>query len=263
MRYLPQHGFANPIVIAAILAPLLAAPAFAQDAAAAPATATGVQETSFFQQFFWTSDALGLCVIWLLLLMSFASIGFALRLFISSRRSVLVPGDTVDRVKELLADKKYRDAIEYVDEDGSYLGKLVSAALGEASAGYAAMERAIDEAADYATSKMLRPVEYLNIVGNIAPMLGLFGTVYGMIVAFQALVSSGGKPDPATLAGGISTALVTTFWGLIVAMPALATYALVRNRIDAWTAEGITVASELIKVFKPGGRRATATGDAD
>ena len=279
MRYLQEHGSVAPagqtrhqqvlsrtpgtVAIAVVLAAVFTAPAFAQEAADAPAAAAGVQETSFFQQFFWTSDPLGLCVIWLLLLMSFASIGFALRLFISSRRSVLVPSDTVDHVKVLLADKKYRDAIEYVDEDGSYVGKLVGAALGEASAGYAAMERAIDEEGDNATTRMLRPVEYLNIVGNIAPMLGLFGTVYGMIVAFQALVSSGGKPDPATLAGGISTALVTTFWGLVVAMPALATYALVRNRIDAWTAEGITVASELIKVFKPGGRRTSSAGDVD
>ena len=247
---------------AAALVTLAWAGSAAAQVSDAASIATGDGETSFFQQFFWTSDPLGLCIIWLLLLMSFASIGFAIRLFISSRRSALLPEETVGRLRELLSDKQYRAAIEYVAQDVSYVGKLVGAALGEAGAGYNAMERAIDEEGDYEMSRMLRPVEYLNIVGNISPMLGLFGTVYGMIVAFQALVSSGGKPDPATLAAGISTALVTTFWGLIVAMPALASYALVRNRIDALTAEGVTVASDLVKAFKPAPRRAATSAPA-
>ena len=247
-------------VVAAMMVFAWAGPALAQPAEA-PAVSEEV-ETSFFQQFFWTSDLLGLCVIWLLLLMSFVSIAFSIRLFIRSRRAVIVPQDTVAQLKTLLSEKQYRGAIEYIGEDASYIGKLVGAALGEAAAGYTAMERAIDEEGDYEMSKMLRPVEYLNVVGNIAPMLGLFGTVYGMIVAFEALVASGGKPDPATLAGGIGTALVTTFWGLVVAMPALATYALVRNRIDALTAEGLVIASDLIKVFKPGPRRGGAAGSS-
>jgi biopolymer transport protein ExbB len=103
-------------------------------------------------------------------------------------------------------------------------------------------------------------VEYLNVVGNISPMIGLFGTVYGMIVAFQRLVAAGGNPDPAELAGGISTALVTTFWGLVVAIPALAAYALIRNRIDAMTSEALVVAEELIGPFKPTGRGSAASG---
>ena len=232
---------------------LTAGTCFAQDG-----TEPAVRQstTSLFQQFFWTGNVLGIALIWLLLLMSFASIAFAIKLFIDCRRAVLVPADLISRVQELLAAKQFRVAIEYVAEDASYLGRLVGAALGEAASGYNAMTRAIEEEGDSATSRLLRPVEYLNIVGNIAPMLGLFGTVYGMIVAFEALVASGGKPDPATLADGIGTALVTTFWGLVVAMPALATYALVRNKIDALTSEGITVAADLIKPFKPAARRA-------
>ena len=230
-----------------------AATCLAQDDAVAT---TADSTTSLFEQFFWSGTLLGRALIWLLLLMSFASIAFALKLFIDSRRAVLVPAEVVSRVRELLDEKQYRSAVEHVKEDDSYLGRIIAAALGEAASGYNAMARAIEEAGDYETSRMLRPVEYLNVVGNIAPMLGLFGTVYGMIVAFEALVASGGKPDPATLAGGIGTALVTTFWGLIVAMPALAAYALVRNKIDALTAEGITIAADLIKPFKPTPRRA-------
>src|SRR5690606_31007928 len=98
------------------------------------------------------------------------------------------------------------EAIEYAQGDPSYLAALINAALGEASNGYPAMERAIEEEADSGISKMLRPLEFLNVMGNVSPMLGLFGTVYGMILAFQQLVAAGGRPDPAQLAAGISTA---------------------------------------------------------
>ena len=82
-------------------------------------------------------------------------------------------------------------------------------------------------------------------------MLGLFGTVYGMILAFQSIVTSGGNADPVLLAGGIGTALVTTFWGLVVAIPALAGYAVLRGRLDATLAEALSEAETLVEKFRP------------
>ena len=82
-------------------------------------------------------------------------------------------------------------------------------------------------------------------------MLGLFGTVYGMILAFQSIVSSGGNADPVLLAGGIGTALVTTFWGLVVAIPALSGYAVLRGRLDAALAEALSVAENFVERFRP------------
>ncbi len=214
--------------------------------------------SSWFRMFLWNDDIIGLLIIWVLLLMSAVSVGFTIKLLIDCRRATLVPEDTQQQLQSMLADKRYRDAIEYAGSDPSYLGKVVSSGLNEASSGYGAMERAIEEAGDAETTRLLRPIEYLNVLGNIAPMMGLFGTVYGMIVAFQKLVESGGKPDPGKLAAGISTALVTTFWGLVVAMPALAAYALIRNKVDALASEGLIMAEELIKPFKPGGKKASS-----
>jgi len=213
------------------------------------------QSKSFFEMFFLPDDPLGIAIVWFLLLMSVVNFGYSMTLLAKFRKANMTPELTYTELELMLDDKKYRDAIDFASNDPSYLGKLVDAGLNEASNGYAAMERAIEEAADAETSRMLRPVEYLNVIGNISPMLGLFGTVYGMIVAFTKLVEAGGKPDPAKLAGGISTALVTTFWGLVVAMPALTFYAIVRNKIDALTAEGMIMAEELIRPFKPGGKK--------
>ena len=82
-------------------------------------------------------------------------------------------------------------------------------------------------------------------------MIGLFGTVYGMIDAFQTVASSGGAADPVLLAGGIGTALVTTFWGLLIAIPALSAYAVVRNGTIAISDESLAAVDEMVSLFRP------------
>jgi len=212
--------------------------------------------SSWFSAYFWPAAPI-LChlIILLLLILSAVVMGYSLMLVFKYRRNQILPEETRDEVEALLAEKKYREAIEFAQDDESYLGQVVSAALSEASNGYPAMERAVEEAGDAQAVKILRPIEYLNVMGHISPMIGLFGTVFGMIVAFQKLVEGAGSADPVALAGGISTALVTTFWGLVVAIPALSAYSLIRNKIDAHCAEGILIVEELIAPFKPSGKK--------
>ena len=109
------------------------------------------------------------------------------------------------------------------------------------------MENAMAEMIEQDATALLRKIEWLHIIGNVAPMIGLFGTVWGMIDAFHGIVSAGGQPEPADLAGGISTALVTTWWGLVVAIPALAAYGLLKNRIDSLAAEVAVTAENLLR----------------
>lgn len=242
------------LVLSLLCSSFIAAPALAQ----AGATTT----TSWFKAFMWTDDLLGLANIWVLILMSGVSIGYMIQLAMKYRRLTIVPPTTVTQIQGMLAEKRFREAIEFAEADPSFLGKIVSGSLKEAGNGYSAMERAIEEVSDAEVTRMLRPCEWLNLVGNVSPMLGLFGTVYGMIVAFNQLVLAGGKVDPGALAAGISTALVTTFWGLVVAMPALSAYAIIRNRIDALTSEGVLIAEDLIKPFKPGAKKAAPASPA-
>ena len=93
-------------------------------------------------------------------------------------------------------------------------------------------------------------------------MIGLFGTVYGMIAAFASLVEAGGRPNPADLAGGISTALVTTFWGLIVGIPAVAGGAIIKNKIDGLMLETMVQAEALIRQFQPSSRKKSSSGSS-
>ena len=201
-------------------------------------------------------EIIGSLIIWFLLLLSMVSIGLIGHMALTNqRKSIMPPG--VGEVKRLIGEGKYREALELTGRDESFFSQVLQAGLREASHGFAAVIRRLDQTAEELTTNRLRRIEYLNVLGQVSPMIGLFGTVYGMILAFSAIVASGGNADPILLAGGIGTALTTTFWGLLVAIPALSGYAVIRNRIDELTMEATLTAEELVNQFRP---RASSKG---
>lgn len=201
---------------------------------------------------------LGTGIIWLLIAASAASLGATLYFFWSTQSSTLIPRQSLAPISRFLAAGGYRKAIRVAAEDQSFFGTVLHTTLLTAPKGHAAMVMAMEDAADEETAKRLRKVDFLNVVGQLAPMAGLFGTVYGMILAFQSIVSAGGNADPVLLAGGIGTALVTTFWGLVVAIPALMGYAVIRNRILNASEEVIAEVTKLIRPFDADLQKASA-----
>ena len=224
------------------------------------AQAGGEQQRTVFEMFFFSDNALGLAVTWLLIAMSFCVMGLILKHLLDNRRAALLPATSVAAYEELLRERRFRDAIARAANDPTAIGRVMHASLSEGGNGYGAMERAIEEEGDLIGSRRSRAVEVLAVLGAVGPMIGLFGTVYGMIVAFNVIVEVGGQPDPAELADGISTALVTTFWGLIVGIPAVAAAALIRNRIDGMMVEVILQAEALIRPFSPSARKSAKGG---
>lgn len=174
-----------------------------------------------------------------------------IHLSLANRRSTLLPDELISAIRKNIRKKQFQAAIDLASKDQSYVGKILLAAFKEAKFGYASMIRALEQTADELATARMRKIELLNVVGQVSPMIGLFGTVYGMIIAFGAIVAAGGSADPVALAGGIGTALTTTFWGLIVAIPALAGYAIIRNRIDELTVEATIAAEDMIHHFRP------------
>jgi biopolymer transport protein ExbB len=124
--------------------------------------------------------------------------------------------------------------------------------LSELDFGWPAMEKAMEDSVAEQAARLYRKIEYLSVIGNLAPMCGLLGTVTGMIFAFQQVAISQGAAGAADLAEGIYSALVTTVGGLVVAIPSLAAFAIFRNRIDQLIAEIAFVAQH---VFTPVRRR--------
>ncbi|MHC4947951.1 MAG: MotA/TolQ/ExbB proton channel family protein [Planctomycetota bacterium] len=242
----------------------LAAPALGQDPAAgldAPSRPAAVGG-SFGEAFFVSRrtdpvtneksiEIIGSLVIWFLLMLSALSFGLMGTMLFTNQRRAIVPDGVIDEVRTLMTGSKYRETLELTGEEPSFFSQVLHAGLQEASHGFAAIIRRLEQTSDELTTVRLRRIEYLNVLGQVSPMIGLFGTVYGMILAFQAIVASGGNADPILLAGGIGTALTTTFWGLVVAIPALAGYAIIRNRIDELTTEATLRAEELLNQFRP------------
>ncbi len=195
---------------------------------------------------------LGSLLIWGLMGLSIVSLGLIGSIAWNQRRLQIVPAMLVQAERDKLKQGRYQEMLDQTSTGGGYFTTVLRAALLEAPHGYPAMVRALEQTADAETTRRLRLIEPLHVLGNVAPMVGLFGTVYGMILAFQTIVAAGGTPSPKMLAAGIGTALTTTFWGLIVAIPALSGYALLRNKIDALTSEADAVVEEIVTHFRPG-----------
>lgn len=205
----------------------------------------------------------GSAITWFVLIpLSVATVALTLQYCLSIRRRTFVPPETFERIADQLRRKQYAEAISFTEQEPSMLASVMNTGLMESANGYTAMKRAVEDSLEDHSSVELRKIEYLNVIGNISPMVGLFGTVYGMIRLFASIRVAGGMPEPAKIADDISVALVTTFWGLLVAIPALSVFAIFRNRIDVLTAECAAAVDRLLRPFKPGAAATTKVQSA-
>lgn len=185
--------------------------------------------------------------------------GFTLiiRAFMRSTAKVLMPEDTTNQIREMISQRKFKELIEFTEGDPSFISKALNPALKRAPS-FSSMKEAMETAIGEETADKFRGIEYLNIIGNLGPLLGLLGTVLGMINAFSDMQKAQGKADPSTLAGGISQALTHTFMGLFLAIPCLAAFGVLRTIVDRLTVRGALQAEELLLMIKPAEARPVA-----
>jgi biopolymer transport protein ExbB len=190
-------------------------------------------------------------------LLSVVSLGFIIEHSMSIRKSTLIPEDVADELEGLIQQGKVDAAIEASEDPNneSLIADVVLAGLRRYKAsefGFAEYKAAVEEAGEDQTGRLYRKTEVLGVIGAIAPMLGLTGTVLGMIEAFNKIASTGGAARPDELAGGIGKALVTTLMGLIVAIPTMIAFSFFRNKIDSIVAEA---GKRVEQIMMPLGRR--------
>ncbi|HBO43328.1 MAG TPA: peptide transporter TolQ, partial [Planctomycetaceae bacterium] len=176
------------------------------------------------------------------------------------RAKVLMPEGLGDDVRQLLGEGNVAAAEQRCRQQPSFLAFVLSAGLGEVEGGWTAVEKAVEDAVADQSARLFRKIEYLSVIGNIAPMLGLLGTVVGMIFAFREVADTQGAARAADLATGIYLALVTTVEGLIVAIPALGAFAIFRNRVDQLVAETAYAAQHALGPLKRRGRTQRPAG---
>ncbi len=188
---------------------------------------------------------------YLIILLSVVAVALVIEYALSIRQKALLPDQDIDRLRSLIAGGRYDDIVkDATDGEVSFVTTVVAAGVKERSRGYEAVVRAMENRADELTGRLLRKIEHLNMIANISPMLGLLGTVMGMVTSFNQISVAVGGVDPRRLAGGIFEALMTTVMGLIVAIPALYAFGIFRNRVDGLVAEATTHAEELVEPLK-------------
>ena len=185
----------------------------------------------------------------IIIALSVAMVALIVEHLLSIRRSALMPHGLAEEVHGLILQNQFREAERICQENASFLGHVLACGVNEAELDYSAVEKSMEDAATEQSARLFRKIEFLNVIGTLAPMLGLMGTVWGMIQAFHTFQLSA-NPQVSELAPKISTALVTTLLGLMVAVPALGAFAMFRNRIDELVAESSLMAEHVFADYK-------------
>jgi biopolymer transport protein ExbB len=204
---------------------------------------------TFFEIVF-SGGPIGITIMMLIILCSVAALALAAEQLVILRASNLIPASLRERIQGQLAAGNLKGAFQACEAQPCFLSFIVRTSLAEAESGWSAVEKALEDATADQTARLMRRVEYLAVIGNIAPMLGLLGTVVGLTFAFHEVASTQGVARAADLAGGIYHALVSTIGGLIVAIPAMAAYAAFRNRVDQLAAEAAYTALHALAPVK-------------
>ncbi len=238
------------LAVAVAMALLWVVPSVTAQGAAAPSPAADAPESGSGAPGTWEILKAGGTVGIVIMLLSVAAVALVIEHVMTIRGSVLMPPSLAEEVRGLLSEGKLGPAVQRCRREPSFLAFVLEAGLTEADGGWPAVEKATEDATADQSARLFRKIEYLSVIGNIAPMLGLLGTVIGMIIAFQQVAGTGGAVQAADLATGIYKALVTTVEGLIVAIPSLAAFAVFRNRVDQLVAETVYVTQHVFTPLK-------------
>lgn len=210
------------------------------------------QAPSGFLAILFSGGIVGAIMIFILLALSLTAAYLIFDHLMTIRRKDLMPDGLSEQVRQCLITGDVGAAQEACNARPSFLAFVLMHGISELEFGWNAVEKSLEDALAEQSARLFRKIEYLSVIGNIAPMVGLLGTVIGMIIAFQNVASTQGTASAPQLAEGIYQALVTTVGGLIVAIPSIGAFAIFRNRIDQFVAESAYMAQH---VFAPLRRR--------
>lgn len=205
----------------------------------------------------WMAKSLGTFYSLVFLGLSLSLVALVVMNVLTARRDNLVPAALVEGFEATLQERKYQDAYELAKSDDSFLGRVLAAGLPQLRRGYEPAVEAMQEAGEEENMKLEHRLSYLALIGTVSPMIGLLGTVQGMISSFDVIARAIGTPKPSELAAGISTALFTTLVGLSIAIPAIAAYNILRNRVARLVLEVGVVSEGLLTRFADAGKSKT------
>lgn len=187
-----------------------------------------------------------------LIIIGLSVVGMALIIehAINVSRDKLAPPDVIENLEQMLEANNVQEAYDFCEQNPGYLTNIMAAALPKLNHGFDSMEQAAHDVEEEESIKLHAKISWLSLIGNIAPLLGLLGTVSGMLQAFGTIERTA-NPSPSELAGGIKMALVTTMLGLSVAVPVMVGFFFFRNRVVKIILEIAAVSEDLLDRFRP------------
>jgi biopolymer transport protein ExbB len=240
-------------------------PAAAQDGAAAdakgdakPDAKTGgaeekpeVKKTmSGMELIIHASGLIGLFILGL----SIYFVSLVIRLFLEMRQEICIPADLVARTQDLIKARDFQGAFDVTRDNDSFLGHVLTAGISELPNGLPDAREALERVGEAETVEMEKRISMLAVLGTLGPMIGLLGTLKGMIASFGAIASGGTALKTDQVADGISQALILTFEGVLLSVPAIYFFAFFRNRVSTISVNAMLEADQLLRFFYRTGR---------
>lgn len=212
----------------------------------------------------WFIEASGLIGLFILILSVYfvATVG---KLFWELRLPVAVPPEITGRIQDLLNQRDFKGIFNVVKEDDSIFSRLLSTGIAELPNGLAEARDVMDRVGESIHVELEKRISVLAVLGTLGPMIGLLGTLKGMISSFSVIAMYDTTLKASQVAGGISEALLLTFEGVGLAVPAIWFFSFFRNRVSVITTTAALEADNFLRHFahaaraKPAGQAGTTT----
>ena len=230
-----------------------------QDEAQKPAAAAPADESqsvqpketkSWFSCIVESSGFIGLVI----LLLSIYFVSTVARMFFELRISMAMPPDIISRCEERLQQRDFKGVFEIVKADDSFFSRLLTTGISELPNGLAEARESMERVGDSVTVEMEKKISMLAVLGTLGPMIGLLGTLMGMIESFSVIARRDVQLNASKVAKGISTSLVLTFEGVGLAVPAIYFFALFRNRVAHISVTTVVAADHFLRQFSHAAR---------
>lgn len=248
---LRKHGIVLGLAALCVLAMVAVAWCQAAPAPSPTVTSGGEQIKTQSTWTMWDAIRAGSWIGAIILCLSVVMVALIIEHFMSINEQKLIPPDFVAALQTAIDAKRYKDAMDMCKATDNYISRIMLVGLAETRYGYDAMTEAMFTASEEESIKLNQKIGYLSLIGVIAPMIGLLGTVNGMMICFNTVANSTHGTQARDLAYGISQKLVCTFEGLAVAIPSMFFFNMFQDRVTNIGLEAGAVCEELIRNFKP------------
>ena len=214
-------------------------PALAQEEEAAPASLS-------VAELIVASGVIG----WVIIALSIVLLAMVIENYVTLNREKLAPPELIDEIQSLFDEGQYQEAMELCENEESLFTRICAAGISKIGHPFEVIQTSLEEMGDEEAVKMHQKIGWVAVLAAVSPMIGLLGTVSGMIASFHTIATTA-NPTPAELASGIYTALLTTLFGLMVSIPGTAAFAFLRNRLVRSTIEIGAIVEDLFERFRP------------